>query len=120
MKAIILVFFCALVNEYVINILKDAFPFLEKGRNAKIASIVIGIAEALLFNADLAAALGFDALIPYAGNVITGVIVAGGSSVLYDFMKKYVKTVKHDIMEFESDLEPGEDTNVPSNDGGVM
>lgn len=86
-----IVLFCAIVNEYVINILKDALPILERGTFAKITAIVLGIGEALVFGADIGSVFGYEAVVPYFGNVLTGVLIAGGSAVVFDLWKKFIK-----------------------------
>lgn len=51
-----------------------------------IASIVLGVAVAIVYDLDMLASLGFSASIPFIGNAITGISVSRGSNYVFDLV----------------------------------
>ena len=51
-----------------------------------IASIVLGVAVAVVYDLDMLASLGFAASVPYIGNAITGIAVSRGSNYVFDLV----------------------------------
>lgn len=52
------------------------------------ASIVIGVLVAVVYDVDLFAAAGLTGLVPFVGNVLTGVVVSRGANYAYDIMNR--------------------------------
>lgn len=71
----------------------------------KVATILCGIALAVLANIDMLAALGVVFIVPYVGCVITGILISRGSNYLFAFIKRFTEvksgaTVPEGIITF--------------------
>lgn len=51
-------------------------------------AIVVAVLVAVVYEIDMFAAVGLDALIPFVGSVLTGIIISRGSNYAYDIMKR--------------------------------
>ena len=81
-KLITVLFFASVTKalvEYVSTIFENWKTF-EK----RLCSIVIGQILAIGFKCDAFALLGMTSNVPYLGVVVTGILIAGGSNVIYD------------------------------------
>lgn len=56
-------------------------------RGKPVVSLVLGVLASLGFDADLLAALGYAAAYPYVGEVVTGILLSGGSNYLANWLK---------------------------------
>ena len=81
----------AVVCEYLTNIFKPIIPKTEYPI-ALIISMAVGIVLTLLTKLDLLSALGFEVTLPVAGQVVTGFIISGGSSVVHELVAKLRST----------------------------
>lgn len=52
------------------------------------AAAVLGMLLCLAYGADLPALLGFDALWPYIGSVLTGLVISRGSNYVNDLISR--------------------------------
>lgn len=52
-----------------------------------VASIVLGVLVAVVYNCDLFAMFGLGASVPYVGNVLTGILLSRGSNYANDLLK---------------------------------
>lgn len=77
--------FLAIVIEAVITYAKTLF--VEKKFQWQIAiAMVLGIGCALAFGVDLFAIAGIPSAVPYAGQVLTGVLLSRGSNYVFDLI----------------------------------
>jgi len=53
----------------------------------RIASLAGGIVLAILFQVDVLASLGLTAIVPFVGQVLTGILISRGANVFYDVVK---------------------------------
>lgn len=87
------VIFIAIVIETITELFKNWFPKLkEKEWVLRIATIVLGIIVCVAYGADLLADVGISGNIPYLGCILTGILVAGGSNIIYDIINKIRKS----------------------------
>ena len=56
-------------------------------------SIILGVLIAIGYKLDIFQQFEMESRIPYLGNVITGLIIARGSNVLYDLIEKISQLV---------------------------
>ena len=73
--------------ESLITYYKEFFA----GSNASweiIASLSLGIIVAIAYNLDLPAHFNLKSQIPYAGCILTGVLISRGSNYVFDIIKK--------------------------------
>ncbi|MBQ9387130.1 MAG: hypothetical protein IJU01_00535 [Lachnospiraceae bacterium] len=79
----------AIVIETLTEYLKRMLPELASHTwVVLLLTVVLGITAAIAFNADIFAELGFDSDIPLFGRVITGLLCAGGSNMIYDIISR--------------------------------
>lgn len=55
-------------------------------------ALALGVAVCVIWQLDLLAELGMVAIIPFAGQVATGILVGRGSNYLHDFVAKFLPT----------------------------
>lgn len=79
----------AILVETIIEYVKKAVPAF-KGSEAAIlvVSAFLGILLCFTVEADVLAQLGLNERLPYVGTVLTGVIVGGGSNMVFDIIKR--------------------------------
>ena len=53
-----------------------------------LVSIAIGVFCATVYHVDLFQMMGMQAMLPYAGCVLTGVLISRGSNYIFDLIKK--------------------------------
>jgi hypothetical protein len=51
------------------------------------ASLVVGVAVAVVFGLDIFAAAGFQTAVPFMGAVLTGVMLSRGANFVHDILK---------------------------------
>ena len=56
-----------------------------------LASMLLGVLIALSFNIDLFAVAGIEAVIPFVGVVLTGVLLSRGSNYIFDLLSAISK-----------------------------
>jgi len=54
-----------------------------------IVSMIVGISVAVVAQVDIFEYLGFQVVSKIAGQVLTGIIMSGGASILYETLKKW-------------------------------
>ena len=77
----------SILIESLITYYKEFFA----GGNAPweiIASLSLGIIVAIAYNLDLPAHFNLKSQIPYAGCILTGVLISRGSNYVFDIIKK--------------------------------
>lgn len=80
----------AVVVEGITEYFKLSIPALkEKSWIPLVITLVLGIAGALAFNADVFAILGVEERVPIIGQVFTGILCARGSNYIYDLIGKF-------------------------------
>ena len=85
MELIATIMILAVIVEALIEYGKLIF---NKSINWKqVSALVLGIALAVLAQADLFAAVGVKFVVPYVGTVLTGIIFSRGSNYAADFIK---------------------------------
>lgn len=89
MDNFLVVFSIAIVIETITEYVKKAFPKVADSTGLIfLITAILGISSAIAFNADIFAALGFASTIPFFGQVITGLVCAGGSNIVYDVVSR--------------------------------
>ena len=89
MSNFLLVIAAAIVVETIMEYVKKAFPSVsDKTGIIFIITAVLGIGVAVAFDADIFTSFGFTPAIPYVGHVLTGVLCAGGSNMVYDVIHR--------------------------------
>ena len=78
----------AILAEVIIEYVKKAVPALKGETALLIASSALGILLCFTTGADVLAELGLMENIPYVGTALTGVIVGGGSNMVFDIIKR--------------------------------
>jgi hypothetical protein len=80
----------AFVVEFLTNIIKGLIQVeaIGKVKLTPIISMVVGIAVAILCKADIMAAIGFPIQYQLGAWIITGLIISGGSALVYEFISK--------------------------------
>lgn len=113
-------FILAIVVETVVENLKNAIPALtRKTWLVMLSTIVLGVLMAFVCNADVLAVLGLPERIPYVGMVLTGVLIGGGSNMIYDLMAR-VKGSKEKALNPSLAIPDGNSTIKDHEDMGVM
>ena len=80
----------AIVVEGITEYIKMMIPEIKDNTKVLLAlTLFLGIGSALAFNADVFAALGITARVPFVGCVLTGVLCARGSNYVYDIIGKF-------------------------------
>lgn len=79
----------AIVIETIAELCKQWFPVLSQQEWAiRLTTILLGVLVAFTYSADLFAALGMTASIPHVGIILTGVLTAGGSNIVFDIINR--------------------------------
>lgn len=109
----------AVIVETVTEYLKTAAPGFANLPWAKLL-VTFALGEALCFvcGADVLAALGLAESVPYIGTALTGLLVGGGSNIVYTLVKR-IKGAG-DKLAASLEIDP-DDTHVSGHeDEGVM
>ena len=77
----------AIIVEGLITYVKEFFVN-GKFQWQMLASIAIGVFCATVYHVDLFQMMGMQAMLPYAGCVLTGVLISRGSNYIFDLIKK--------------------------------
>ena len=62
------------------------------GEWVKFVALALGIGFAMVYKLDLLAMFGFEAISPYVGYIVTGIIIGRGSNYVNDFMSRFKGT----------------------------
>lgn len=81
---LLLIFALAVMTEGIVEYLGLRLPTAAKPYAAALLAVLVCVA----YNADLLALLGFRAALPYAGPVLTGLVIGRGSNYLADIVKR--------------------------------
>ena len=84
MQAIGLILALSIVTEGIIEYLGTPIP----SRLKPYAAALLSTGVCLLYNADLLAILGYPAVVPYVGAVVTGLLIGRGSNYMNDFVSR--------------------------------
>lgn len=84
MNTLALVGILAVLVEGLIEYLGEPIPSRIKPHVAALVAVLVCLA----YDADLLAILGFPARIPYAGAILTGLVIGRGSNYLADVVKR--------------------------------
>ena len=69
----------------------------------QLVSLVIGVVVAISFGLDLPAVFGLKSLIPFVGQVMTGIIFSRGSNYVADLIKKLNSQTQSDPNSVQSE-----------------
>lgn len=100
-----LVFFMAAVlikrvTEYVKKLFGEAVPAkLGKVDTAMVLSLVIGLMVSVGLGIDLFGLIGFEFKVPLIGQLLTGMILSGGSNYLFDLVANLRNPIPGEIEE---------------------
>ena len=94
MNSIMILLTVSIITEGVTEWVKLTYPAI-KDRTPIIYTVtaILGIGVALLTGADIFSALGIATKVPYAGQVLTGILCSRGSNYVYDLMSR-ISTAK--------------------------
>jgi hypothetical protein len=84
MQSISLIFALTILTEGIIEYLGASIPTRFKPYAAALLSTLVCV----LYNADLLAMLGYAALVPYVGAVLTGLVIGRGSNYVNDLISR--------------------------------
>lgn len=82
-----------LLMSFVVVSIYDIIKGFYKDNKVDINAIItaiIGIILAILAQLDIFCLIGIDFLIPYVGQVLTGLVLSKGSNYIYDFITKII------------------------------
>lgn len=89
------VLFIAIVIETITELFKLWFPeFKTREWLLRVFTILLGILICISCGVDMFLHLGITNKIPFLGCIITGLVVAGGSNIIYDIINK-IRTGKN-------------------------
>lgn len=92
MNAVSTIFVLAILVEALIEYGKE-IVVNKKVQWQHVSAIVLGVGFALLAQVDLFAAIEVNFVVPYVGQVLTGIIFSRGANYVSDFLQK-ARTVK--------------------------
>lgn len=109
----------AIIIETITENLKNAIPkFKEMKWAVMLTTLALGVLLAFVCGADILALLGYVEHIPYVGVVLTGILIGGGSNVIYDLVNR-IKGQK-ETMAASLEIPEGNTTIAGHEDTGVM
>lgn len=89
MSEFLLIIATAIVIETIMEYVKKAFPTIANNTAVIfIITAILGITTAIAFNVDIFNSFGFTSTIPYVGHILTGIVCAGGSNMVYDIIHR--------------------------------
>lgn len=105
MEKLITVLFFASVTKALVEYIATIFTNW-KTFEKRLCSVVIGQILAIGFQCDAFALLGMTSNVPFLGIIVTGVLISGGSNVIYDaFNPDNKKVLIKDEEETIADLQ---------------
>ncbi len=89
-SVIITVIMLAIVVQFVVDIIKGIIPILEIGtfKLSPVYALIVGIILAIVYNVNIMAGLGFVGNAEIVGQIVTGLVVSGGSSFVHELFSK--------------------------------
>ena len=95
---LLLVIFTEGIITYINNFFVSKEPKWQQ-----VASLIVGEVMAFGYSADLLSLFGLNAVIPYLGIVMSGIVISRGSNYVFDLIKKLIKVAQggSDIVTFE-------------------
>ena len=82
---LLLVIFTAGIITYINNFFVSKEPKWQQ-----VASLIVGEIMAFGYRADLLSLFGLEAVIPYLGIAMSGIVISRGSNYVFDFLKKLI------------------------------
>ena len=82
---LLLVVFTEGIITYINNFFVSKEPKWQQ-----VASLIVGEVMAFGYRADLLALFGLDAVIPYLGIAMSGIVISRGSNYVFDLVKKLI------------------------------
>ncbi len=82
--------FMAFFVEGLVDFVKQIVDADKSIKYAYILSIVLGVATCCIFNLNLLSLLDINTTVPFAGNIVSGFIIARGSNYLNDVISKFL------------------------------
>lgn len=65
----------------------------------QIMTCILGLVIAIAYELDLIALFGYESMLPYLGNVLTGILLSRGSNYIFDLIKKLLNANAGDMSE---------------------
>ena len=78
-----------LVEGFTEYVFSDAADHVGFGIGLKYAPLALGVIVAVLYQVDILASLGVTSSVPYAGYVVSGLIIGRGSNYVNDIISKF-------------------------------
>lgn len=82
--------FMAFFLEGFVNFIKQIVDADKTIKYTYILSLIFGVCLCIIFNLDLLTILGLNSTIPFAGNVVSGLIISRGSNYVNDIYNKFM------------------------------
>lgn len=86
---LLLVVFTEGIITYINNFFVSKEPKWQQ-----VASLIVGEVMAFGYRADLLSLFGLEAVIPYLGIAMSGIVISRGSNYVFDFIKKLAKVAQ--------------------------
>jgi hypothetical protein len=86
-EMIMVITITAILVERIVEYISQPFPSIPK-YGKLVLSLVLGILFAVFLQLDVFVLLGVEPVSPYAGQVLTGLVFAGGSNLVNDILKR--------------------------------
>lgn len=77
MQSLVIIGILSIIVESLIEYFGSSIP----SRHKAFAAALVGVLLCMAYEADLLAALGYPAVVPYAGPALTGLLIGRGSNV---------------------------------------
>lgn len=93
---IITIVFLAIITEYLTDMIKHLIPYETDYPFPLIIAMVVGIGLSVLTGADFLSAVGFTPKHDLIAQIITGLVVSGGSTAIHELTAK-LRASREDI-----------------------
>ena len=93
---IVTILMLATIVEYLVNVIKPLLDFNVEYPLPRVYALVVGVGLSLLVGADFFVAVGFESVNPIAAQIITGVMISGGSTAIHELIAK-LRASREDI-----------------------
>lgn len=84
----------AIISERLVDIIKDIVKD-KKVNSWKIISLLIAVPLAVAYDGDMLTPINLTTDIPYINNVLTGILISGGSNYIADLINLLQETYKN-------------------------
>ena len=101
MMELLSIIIVAIIIESAIETFNTLFKRNGKLSYKKIGSITLSICVCICAKLDLLSILGITVLVPYVGEIITGLVISRGSCVVISLVEKFIEIKSLDTKDSE-------------------